>query len=96
VWLASVPDRVVEWSSSGLLLEVCLAHPWFCTLPEVRGCLGEGGRGEGIWPSARVGGGGGAEGQICHNTHKNCVCVCVGGGGGVDKWLHDPSAAAEA
>lgn len=35
VWLASCPDRVVEWSSSGLLLEVCLAHPWFATLPEV-------------------------------------------------------------
>jgi G3E family GTPase len=35
VWLASCPDRVVEWSSSGLLLEVCMAHPWFVTLPEV-------------------------------------------------------------
>lgn len=34
VWLASCPDRVVEWSSSGLLLEVCMAHPWFATLPE--------------------------------------------------------------
>jgi G3E family GTPase len=42
VWLASVPDRVVEWSSSGLLLEVCMAHPWFCTIPEVssrHGCI---------------------------------------------------------
>lgn len=36
IWLPSVPDRVVEWSSSGLLLEACLAHPWFCTIPEVR------------------------------------------------------------
>jgi hypothetical protein len=35
-WLASCPDRVVEWSSSGLLLEVALTHPWFCTVPEVR------------------------------------------------------------
>lgn len=37
VWLASQADRVVEWSSSGLLLEVCMAHPWFATVPEVRG-----------------------------------------------------------
>jgi hypothetical protein len=29
------PDRVVEWSSSGLLLEVALTYPWFCTVPEV-------------------------------------------------------------
>lgn len=41
MWLASSPDRVVEWSSSGLLLEVCMSHPWFCTLPEVG--LGVGG-----------------------------------------------------
>jgi hypothetical protein len=37
VWLASCPGRVVEGSSSGLLLEVCRAHPWFCTLNEVTG-----------------------------------------------------------
>lgn len=30
--------QVVEWSSSGLLLELGQTHPWFCTLPEVRGC----------------------------------------------------------
>lgn len=36
VWLASCDDRVVEWSSSGLLLEVCMSHPWFCTVSEVR------------------------------------------------------------
>lgn len=34
-WLASCPERVVEWSSSGLLLEVAMSHPWFCTLPKV-------------------------------------------------------------
>lgn len=34
-WLPSCPGRVVEWSSSGLLLEVALTHPWFCEVPEV-------------------------------------------------------------
>ncbi|WIA40174.1 hypothetical protein OEZ86_013569 [Tetradesmus obliquus] len=33
-WLPSCPGRVVEWSSSGLLLEVALTHPWFCEVPE--------------------------------------------------------------
>lgn len=37
VWLASSPGKVVEWSSSGLLLELSMSHPWFCTLPEVSG-----------------------------------------------------------
>jgi hypothetical protein len=49
VWLASCPDRVVEWSSSGLLLEVCMAHPWFCTLKEVGRVRGGEGGGCKIW-----------------------------------------------
>ncbi|KAF8059687.1 yciC [Scenedesmus sp. PABB004] len=34
VWLASMPDLVVEWSASGLLLELSAGHPWFATMPE--------------------------------------------------------------
>jgi G3E family GTPase len=34
VWLSSA-DCVVEWSSSGLLLELSKSAPWFATIPEV-------------------------------------------------------------
>jgi G3E family GTPase len=37
VWFPSSPDTVIEWSSSGVLLELATAHPWFCTVPEVGG-----------------------------------------------------------
>eukprot|EP00775_Hariotina_reticulata_P012907 gene12907-13033_t len=34
VWLPSSPNKVIEWSSSGVLLELATTHPWFCTVPK--------------------------------------------------------------